>query len=124
MPDERLNLAAMDMQEAVKPHPLGCIINFEVVPGCSRLAVPSGFNAWRKSLEARLTKEPSRGKANRQLAEALAAVLGISARDIEVLSGHKSPRKILLVKGLSWEKAATALQKRMDKEMEDNGLKR
>jgi len=68
----------MDLCEAVKPHPLGCIISFDVVPGSSRLVVPSGFNLWRKSIEAHLTEEPSRGRANRQLTEELARTLGIS----------------------------------------------
>jgi len=109
-------LAAMDMQEAIRPHPQGCVISFEVVPGCSRLAVPSGFNPWRKSLEARLTEEPSRGRANRQLAGELARALGIAAGDVEVLSGHKSPRKVLLVRGRDREAAVAALRKKMDEE--------
>ncbi|HOV81145.1 MAG TPA: DUF167 family protein [Methanothrix sp.] len=103
----------MDLQEAVKPHPLGCIISFEVVPGCTRMAVPSGFNSWRRALEARLTEEPTRGRANRQLAGQIAAVLGLAATDVEVLSGQKSPRKVLLARGISSEEAVAALQKRM-----------
>jgi uncharacterized protein (TIGR00251 family) len=113
----------MDMQEAVRPHPQGCIISFEVVPGCSRLAVPSGFNSWRGTLEARLTEEPSRGRANRQLAAELASLFGIADGDIEVLSGHKSHRKVLLVKGLHRDRAVAALQKRMP-EAGEKGLKR
>lgn len=103
----------MDLCEAVKPHPLGCIISFEVVPGSSRLAVPSGFNPWRRSIEAHLTEEPSRGRANRQLMEELARALGISELKVVVLSGHKSARKLLLVKGMEKDEAVSALKQKM-----------
>ena len=100
----------MDQCPAVEPHPLGCIIRFEVVPGSSRLAVPSGFNPWRRSLEARLTEEACKGKANRQLVEELARILSISESDIELLSGHKNARKVLLVKGVEKDKAISILK--------------
>jgi uncharacterized protein len=100
----------MDQCPAVEPHPLGCIIRFEVVPGSSRLAVPSGFNPWRRSLEARLTEEACKGKANRQLVSELARVLSISEYDIDLLSGHKNSRKVLLVKGVEKDKATSILR--------------
>jgi len=103
----------MDLCEAVKPHPLGCIISFDVVPGSSRLAVPSGFNLWRKSIEAHLTEEPSRGRANRQLTEELAKTLNIAQQKVEVLSGHKNARKLLLVKGMAKEEVVSALKQKM-----------
>ena len=103
----------MDIREAVKSHPLGCIISFEVVPGSSRLAVPSGFNPWRRSLEAHLTEEPSRGRANRQLTEELARVLRISELMVVVLSGQRSARKLLLVKGMTKDEAVLALTEKM-----------
>jgi len=93
----------MDLHEAVEPHPLGCIIRFEVVPGSSQLRVPSGFNSWRRTLEARLKEEPTRGRANRELMAEVARSLSVSESDVEVLSGHKSQRKVLLVKGVTAE---------------------
>ncbi len=98
------------MSDAIESHPLGCIIRFEVVPGSSRLAVPSGFNPWRRSLEARLTEEPTRGRANRQLRAELARALSIPESDIEVLSGHKNARKVLLVRGIEKNRAISILK--------------
>jgi uncharacterized protein len=106
-------LRLMDICEAVKSHPLGCTISVEVVPGSSRLTVPSGFNPWRRSLEAHLTEEPSRGRANRQLTEALARTLGISQINVEVLSGPKNARKLLLVKGMTKDEVVFALMQKM-----------
>jgi uncharacterized protein len=93
--------------DAVEDHPLGCIIRFDVSPGASHLVVPSGFNHWRRSLEARLTKQPTEGKANCQLIEEVARSLHISKENISVLSGHKSPKKVLLVRGVTAKQAAT-----------------
>jgi uncharacterized protein (TIGR00251 family) len=103
----------MDICQAVKSHPLGCTISFEVVPGSSRLAVPSGFNPWRRSMEAHLTEEPSRGRANRQLTEELARKLGISELMVVVLSGQRSARKLLLVKGMTKDEVVLALTEKM-----------
>ncbi|OPY54420.1 MAG: hypothetical protein A4E49_00997 [Methanosaeta sp. PtaU1.Bin112] len=103
----------MNISEAVKPHPLGCTISFEVVPESSRLAVPSGYNLWRRSIEAHLTEEPSRGRANRQLTGELARVLGISEGEIFVLCGQKSARKLLLVKGMAPEQVVLAMMQRL-----------
>jgi hypothetical protein len=98
-----------DFKEAVKPHPKGLIIQFEVAAGSSELKVPSGFNPWRGTLEARLTEEPTKGKANRQLVEEVARILGIPENHVEVLSGHKSARKVLLAMGLDPDVAVCRL---------------
>ena len=103
----------MDWKDALVAHSQGFTVRFEVVPGSSRLLVPSGFNPWRKALEARLTEEPSRGKANRQLVEELASILGVPERDVEVVSGHKSRRKVLVVRGMKPEEAILKLRPTM-----------
>ncbi len=99
----------MDLKDAIRPHPQGFTISFEVVPGSSELAVPSGFNPWRKSLLARLTEEPTRGKANRQLVEAVSDLFSLPRGNVEVLSGHKSARKVLLVRGIGMDRALALL---------------
>ena len=111
----------MDLHEAIEPHPLGCIIRFEIVPGSSRLAVPSGFNPWRRALEARLKEEPTRGRANRQLMAEVARALKISESEIELLSGQKNRRKVLLVKGINAETVIPILMQKI-KLTECNGL--
>ncbi len=100
----------MDIKDAISPHPQGFTIRFEVAPGSSRLIVPSGFNPWRRSLEARLTEEPTKGKANRQLVEAVAGIFSLPVEMVEVLSGHKSARKVVLVRGVSIDRALELLK--------------
>ena len=57
-----------------------------------------------------MTEEACKGKANRQLVEELARILRISESDIELLSGHKNARKVLLVKGVEKDKAISILR--------------
>lgn len=102
-------IGLMDPGEAIKAHPQGCVISFEIVPGCSRLTVPSGYNPWRRSLEARLTEEPIKGRANRQLLEELARALGVSEQNVVVMSGQKSAKKSILVQGITKDEAQAAL---------------
>jgi len=99
------------IREAIDPHPRGVLIRFEVAPGSSRLLVPSGFNPWRKSLEAKLTERPTKGKANLQLEVALADLFGIGADRVQVISGHKSSRKVVLVLGIDADEAEKQLSR-------------
>ncbi len=100
----------MDFRDAIEPHPKGLIIRFEIAPGASSLVVPSGFNPWRRALEARLTEEPTKGRANRQLIAAVAEIFGMPEGNVEVMSGQKSARKVLLVKGVDMGRAQLLLK--------------
>ncbi len=100
----------MDVRDAIQPHPKGITVKFDVSAGSSRLIVPSGFNPWRKAFEARLTEEPIGGKANRQLISAVAKIFRIPEGDIEIMSGQKSARKVLLIKGLDPDRALLMLE--------------
>lgn len=106
-------MGLMDPGEAIKTHPQGCVISFEIVPGCSRLSVPSGYNPWRRSLEARLTEEPIKGRANRQLMEELARILRVSKQKVEMMSGQKSSKKSILVQGITRDQAQSVLARKL-----------
>ncbi|HOO55103.1 MAG TPA: DUF167 family protein [Methanothrix sp.] len=97
------------IREAIDPHPRGVLIRFEVAPGSSRLLVPSGFNPWRKSLEAKLTERPTKGRANLQLEKAVADLFGIGAERVSVTAGQKSSRKTVLVLGIDADEAERLL---------------
>ena len=65
-------------------------------------------------MEARLTEEPVKGKANRQLIEELARTLEISLQDVEVMSGQKSSKKTVLVKGIMKNEVFKALAEKLN----------
>ncbi len=54
-----------------------------------------------------------RGRANRQLIEEVSKVLGVLESDVEVLSGHKRARKVLLVKGIAAEQVIAIFEKKL-----------
>ena len=97
------------IREAIDPHPRGVLIRFEVAPGSTSLLVPSGFNPWRKALEAKLTERPTKGKANRELERALADLFEISADRVQVAAGQKSSRKLVFVLGVDADEAERRL---------------
>ncbi len=65
-------------------------------------------------MEARLTEEPIKGRAHRQLIEELARTLGISEQKIEVTSGQKSSKKTILVKGIIRDEVFKVLAKKLE----------
>jgi len=89
-----------ELRLAVDLKPDGVAIRFDVVPGANKVVVPSGFNQWRRSLEAKLTERPERGHANAQLENVLAQILDLPRSSVCVVSGHKSHRKVVHVKGV------------------------
>ena len=64
---------------------------------------PEGF------LKVRLTAPPVEGQANRRLLQFLAQVLRLSPRQLELISGEKSHRKVVRVTGLSAEEGQARL---------------
>lgn len=65
-------------------------------------------------MEARLTEEPIKGRANRQLIEELARTLGISEQKIEVMSGQKNSKKTVLVKGIMKDEVFKVLAEKLE----------
>lgn len=97
------------IRDAIDPHPRGVLIRFEVALGSSRLLVPSGYNPWRRSIEAKLTERPTKGRANHQLEEAIADLFGVPAERVSVTTGQKSSRKVVLVLGIDADEAEKML---------------
>lgn len=60
-------------------------------------------------LKVRLTAAPVEGRANRRLLKFLAESLDLPARNLEIISGEKSPRKVIRVEGISASSALAHL---------------
>ncbi len=76
----------------------GVLIQIKAVPGASRTRIVGWLGDHLKIAVAAL---PEAGKANRAICQLLADALGTHPREIELTAGAGSPRKRLLVKGLS-----------------------
>ncbi len=105
----------MSFEEAIKDIGSGIIVDIEVTPGSRSISVPSGYNEWRKRIEVKLTKNAEKGKANEQLIECLAALLGISSSNILISSGATSSKKSLLIKGISYGQAVSIFAAHLEK---------
>ncbi|WP_456328206.1 DUF167 domain-containing protein [Archaeoglobus sp.] len=85
----------------------GLIIEIDVSPNAKRTAV-TGYDSWRNALKVSVKSPPKGGKANRELVEFLGEVFGC---DVEIVKGEKSTKKVVLLKGLSLERALEVLKK-------------
>ncbi len=91
----------MSFQDAVRAAQDGVLIDLEVSPGAKETRVPSGYNEWRRRIEAKLKAPPERGRANEELLEALSGLLGVPESRIEITSGARDSRKSVKVLGAS-----------------------
>ena len=82
--------------------PQGALLAVKAVPGSSRPGVKGLLG---DALKVAVASPPEKGKANRELCETLAAHFGLPPASVTVQSGHGSPRKTVLLAGLSAEAA-------------------
>lgn len=76
----------------------GILIPVQVVPRASRTGIDGEVEG---ALRVRLAALPVEGAANRELLEFLAKRLRLPKRDLTLVSGERSRRKVVRVRGLS-----------------------
>ena len=99
----------MPYADAIRAAKDGAVIDFEVSPGAKRTELPSGYNPWRKRIEAKIRAQPEKGKANDELISALADLFSVPAKDIEITSGATSGKKTILIHNITATDAAKVL---------------
>jgi uncharacterized protein (TIGR00251 family) len=77
-----------------------------VQPGASRPGI-AGIHG--DALKVRVTAPPADGRANRELIEYLAEVLGVTRGCVTLVKGDTSRRKTIVVQGVSLRDAARLL---------------
>jgi uncharacterized protein (TIGR00251 family) len=80
-------------------------LNVKVVPGSSRNQIVGWLG---DALKIKVTAPPEKGQANDAVVKLLASTLGVSTNDIEVVSGHSSPSKVIAITGMDDEAISTA----------------
>ena len=99
----------MSFEDAVRSSAEGVLIEFDVSPGARRTEVPSGYNEWRKRVEAKLKAPPEKGKANAELVGALSALFHVPASNIEISAGATNSKKSILIRGIDRDKIVETL---------------
>lgn len=78
----------------------------KVVPGAARSAIAGWLG---DALKVRVAAPPERGRANAAVEALVAATLGVPESDVHVVAGGTSPRKTLVIEGLSDEEVRRRL---------------
>jgi uncharacterized protein (TIGR00251 family) len=85
----------------------GVVFGVKVVPGSSRTAVVGVLDGMVK---IKVMAAAEKGKANKQLIDFLAKVLGVKTKAVSIMAGHTNPVKNIKISGISSEE----LQKKFD----------
>ncbi len=94
------------MMDCLKPANDGVEIRVKVVPGASRDRIAGMLG---DALKVQVAAPPEKGKANKSVCALLAEAVGAARRDLEVVSGHASARKVVRVRGVTVEGVRAAL---------------
>ncbi|MBI1369811.1 MAG: YggU family protein [Planctomycetes bacterium] len=73
------------------------IIEVKVVPGASRDQIVGRLG---EAIKVKVSAPAEGGKANAAVCALLAEKLGVSKRDVQVVSGHTQPHKRIAVRGI------------------------
>ncbi len=84
----------------VRDVPGGAVIPVKVVPGSSRDRIVGVLG---DCLKIATSQPAEKGKANKAIADILAKAMGVSKKDVTLISGSTSPRKEFRIAGMSCE---------------------
>lgn len=90
----------------VSPRDGGVVFRVRVIPRAKRTEIVGVLNG---ALKVKLAAPPVEGAANKALVQFLAETLGVSARQIHILSGHTSRQKLVQVDGVIADTVQEAL---------------
>ena len=86
------------------------LLAIKVVPKSSRDRIVGELDG---ALKIAVSAPPEKGAANEAVCRLLAQTLGIRVQQVEVASGHGSPRKTILLKNVTVETVEQALAGRI-----------
>jgi uncharacterized protein (TIGR00251 family) len=84
---------------AILPGKGGCVLLVEVQPGSSRAGKLS-YDPWRRRLKVAVAERAREGRANAEVLEILASVLGVPESSLRIASGLTDRRKSVEVLGV------------------------
>lgn len=89
-------------------------LSIEVTPGADRTQFPTGFNAWRGRLTARVAAPALAGRANEAVLAAVADFFRVPAARVHLVAGAASRQKRLRIDGLDAANASRRLREVLD----------
>jgi uncharacterized protein len=96
----------------LREHSDGCTLALRVQPGAKKTAITGVYGEGSESrLKIALQAPPVEGRANEAVIAFLATALSTQKSSVEILSGELSRSKVVLIRGLSCERAESILSK-------------
>jgi uncharacterized protein (TIGR00251 family) len=102
------------LDETVKKHQDGTIINLFVTPGSNKNVFPSGVNQWRKRIEIKVRSTASDNKANLDVIKIVAGFFDKKVSKVMIIKGKKNREKTVLVIGIKVDNAINKIQESLD----------
>ncbi|MBX9583560.1 MAG: DUF167 domain-containing protein [Gemmataceae bacterium] len=94
------------MPVTITPHPDGAVLAVRAQPGARKSAVLGEHGG---ALKVAVTAPPEDGRANAAILELLRDWLGVRRSEVELIAGHASRAKQVLVRGRSATELAAAV---------------
>lgn len=80
------------LSKAVKVRNEGVTVELDVVAGAKKSDI--GYDEWRNVVTVKVMSQPRKGKANSEILKKFKELL---EKEVDIISGHTSSRKVLLV---------------------------
>jgi uncharacterized protein (TIGR00251 family) len=78
----------------------GVVLALEVSPASGKAGFIAGYDPWRRTIRCAVRSPPQKGKANREVMESLARLLGVPVTSVVIVSGATQSRKRVRVGGI------------------------
>ena len=102
------------IEDIIKKHQDGAILNLFVTPGTRSVIFPAGINNWRKCIEIQVCAPAKDNKANKEVIKTVADFFEKPVNDVFVVSGSKNNKKAIFVKGVSVDFVSNRLRESLD----------
>ncbi|MFO7966768.1 MAG: DUF167 domain-containing protein [Archaeoglobaceae archaeon] len=93
------------LYKAVKVRDEGITVDVDVTPGAKKREI--GYDEWKNVITVKVKNPPKKGKANNEVIKSFKEFLG---REIEIIAGHTSSRKVILVHNASQDEVIKKLE--------------
>ncbi|MFP3908689.1 MAG: DUF167 domain-containing protein [Archaeoglobaceae archaeon] len=96
------------LHKAVKVRDKGITIDVDVTPGAKKNEL--GFDQWRSVVTVKVKSPPRKGKANNEIVKRFKELFG---REVEIIAGQTSTRKVILVHHSSEDEVVKKLEEKI-----------
>ncbi len=90
------------LEEIIKKHQDGIILNIFVIPESRTNVFPAGINEWRKCIEIKVKSSAVKNRANKDVKKIVANFFKKSINDVYIITGLKNQKKTLFIKGVTY----------------------